>query len=812
MSKSQRIRWSNIAILCDCYRKIPRDRILLALITGSIPALATSAHAANPAITISVNATANKKPINPNVYGVAYGTAATLADMNVPLNRLGGNNTSRYNWQLNADNRGMDWYFESIGDTSAVAGERGDTFIQSSKSAGAQAMITIPMVGYVAKLGTGRAKLSSFSIKKYGAQTGSDAQWFPDAGNGVSAAAGNPNITGNNPLDANVAANSVFQQAWIQHIVTKWGTAANGGLKYYLMDNEPSIWFSTHRDVHPAGPKMDEILAKILDYGGKVKAVDPSALVVGPEEWGWSGYLYSGYDQQYGAQHGWNLHPDRDAHGGMDYLPWLLQQLSKNNVATGKRILDVFTVHCYPQGGEFGNDTSTAMQLLRNRSTRQLWDPTYVDQSWINTPVNLVPRLKSWVNQYYPGTKIGITEYSWGADSHINGATAQADILGILGREGVDMAARWVAPTAGTPAYNAFKMYRNYDGAKSVFGDVSVQDTVPDPDTVSSFAATRTSDGALTVTIINKTLSGDTPVSLTVTGFTGNQVAQVYQLRATNTIQRLADLQVSSGNVLSITVPQQSITTVVMPKSGTPVTPPAVPSHVAATPGNTVVNLTWDVSPGAMYYDIYRSVAGGAYALLTRVTANSYSNSQLTNGALYSYKLCAGNLGGKSAFSTPVSATPKIVPTDASKYNFESSVQGWSTDGGILTGATIATAQAFAGTHSLAINIASPASGGTNYCSVATPAVPVGQTVTFHVWIPAGSTISSIQPYALQGASGGWAWTGSWTGIASLKTNAWNTITVTVPASAAVPLYALGVEVTTTGAWTGTAYIDAVNW
>src|SRR5205823_3049564 len=123
----------------------------------------------------------------------------------------------------------------------------------------------------------------------------------------------------------------------------------------------------------------------------------------------WSGYLYSGYDQQYGAQHGWNLHPDRDAHGGMDYLPWLLQQLNQNNIATGKRILDVFTVHCYPQGGEFGNDTSTTMQLLRNRSTRQLWDPNYVDQSWIGTQVNLVPRLKGWVNQYYPGTKIGIT-------------------------------------------------------------------------------------------------------------------------------------------------------------------------------------------------------------------------------------------------------------------------------------------------------------------------------------------------------------------------------------------------------------------
>ena len=78
---------------------------------------------------------------------------ATLSDLNILLNRNGGNNTSRYNWKLNADNRANDWFFESIADASAVAGERGDTFIASSKAAGAQAMLTIPMIGWVAKLG-----------------------------------------------------------------------------------------------------------------------------------------------------------------------------------------------------------------------------------------------------------------------------------------------------------------------------------------------------------------------------------------------------------------------------------------------------------------------------------------------------------------------------------------------------------------------------------------------------------------------------------------------------------------------------------
>ena len=63
-----------------------------------------------------------------NIYGVAHATTAQLNDLNSPLNRNGGNNTTRYNWQLNADNRANDWYFESIPEPSAVAGERGDTF------------------------------------------------------------------------------------------------------------------------------------------------------------------------------------------------------------------------------------------------------------------------------------------------------------------------------------------------------------------------------------------------------------------------------------------------------------------------------------------------------------------------------------------------------------------------------------------------------------------------------------------------------------------------------------------------------------
>src|SRR5919205_2384172 len=98
-------------------------------VTASVLLSARGGVEAQSAVTITVDAAANRHPIDPNIYGLAYASTAQLQELRVPLHRQGGNNTSRYNWQLNADNRGSDWYFESIGDASATPGERGDTFI-----------------------------------------------------------------------------------------------------------------------------------------------------------------------------------------------------------------------------------------------------------------------------------------------------------------------------------------------------------------------------------------------------------------------------------------------------------------------------------------------------------------------------------------------------------------------------------------------------------------------------------------------------------------------------------------------------------
>jgi hypothetical protein len=537
-------------------------------------------------VSITADAGLNRHAINPLIYGVAFASSNDLSDLNFPINRLGGNIESRYNWQLNAHNRNASWYFVSNDDGSPTPAGWADAFVANTRNGGAEPMITIPTIGWMPKLGPGRSMLASYSVAKYGPQMVTDPYW-PDAGNGMASPSGVA-ITNNDPTDANFPTNSLFQQAYVQHLTNVWGTSASGGVRYYLLDNEPSIWFLVQQDVHPQGPTMQEILDKFFDYAGMIKAVDPSANVGGPEEWGWPGYFYSGYDQQNPG------YQDRAAHGGWDYMPWMLDQIRQHDAATGQRLLDFFTLHGYPQGNGQGvyefhdvvDDISVTAQLLRNRSTRLLWDTNYVDVSWIHDVVKLLPRMKAWVAAYYPGTRTGITEYSWGGDSHINGATAQADVLGIFGREGLDLATRWNTPAAGTPTRLSMKMFRNYDGNKSTFGDTSIFAGGPDPDTVSVFGAVRSSDGALTVMVINKQLTTDAALTMNLTNFSASDTAQVWQLTSANTITRLSDVSLVR-DTLSTTVPRQSITLFVVPAKI--VAPPPRPAltNAAMTAGNT---------------------------------------------------------------------------------------------------------------------------------------------------------------------------------------------------------------------------------
>jgi len=127
------------------------------------------------------------------------------------------------------------------------------------------------MLPWVAKVGSNRSKLASFSIAKYGAQTGADYSYFPDAGNGILTSGSF--VPNNDPNDANVANSTSMQQEWAQHLVQKWGNASGNGPRYYILDNEHSIWHQTHRYVHPVGARMDEVRDLMINYAAALKGV-----------------------------------------------------------------------------------------------------------------------------------------------------------------------------------------------------------------------------------------------------------------------------------------------------------------------------------------------------------------------------------------------------------------------------------------------------------------------------------------------------------------------------------------------------------
>src|SRR5262249_1267017 len=157
---------------------------------------------------------------------------------------------------------------------------------------------------------------------------------------------------------------------------------------------------------------------------------------------------------------------------------------------SGVRVIDYLDIHYYPQaaGVSLSSDESEGTQSARLRSVKSLYDPNYIDESWIAQPVRLIPRMKEWIASYCPGTKLTITEYHWGNDQGFTAALAQAEVLAIFGREGVDLATRWVAPAADTLVEDAFKLFLNYDGAGGRVAGTSVRAVSTNVDTVAAYA------------------------------------------------------------------------------------------------------------------------------------------------------------------------------------------------------------------------------------------------------------------------------------------------------------------------------------
>lgn len=421
---------------------------------------------------IAVDAAQGVHTISPFIYGLNGASADLLSALRPTVNRWGGNPTTRYNWRLgNAWNAGSDWEYRN-GDYDYRGASASDDFVRDAQKSSAEVVLTVPTLGWVAK--NNDTSTCSFPTDDGGC---SDANKATCEKPGALA----------NPKRANVRSDVASIVAWMRHLNT-----AKLPVRFIAMDNEPELWGYTHYDVHPTCTTYDEIRDTYLAYASAVRAVAPKAELLGPVTCCWYFYWNSAAGEN-----------DRAAHDDQDFLPWFLQQVRTHDAKAGTRTLDVLDIHFYPEG-LYNNTSDPATDAHRLRSTRALWDPTYTDESWINQPIALIPRMKKLIEQNYPGTKFSMSEWNWGADTTVPGALALADVLGILGREDVYLANYWRYPEPGSPGFYAFKLFTNYDDQGGRFASTSIQATSNAPDRVSAYAGSDASKQRLTLMLINK--------------------------------------------------------------------------------------------------------------------------------------------------------------------------------------------------------------------------------------------------------------------------------------------------------------------
>ena len=506
---------------------------------AAIAAVLLASAAPAQTVTIAIDASQDRRAIDPRIYGVNFGSDALHADLRFPLRRHGGNSTTRYNWELDTHNTAFDWFFQNIVDGDGVnlpAGSTANQFVAATRAQGGDAIVTLSMIGWTPK---DRQKRWGFSVAKYGPQTSNEciAAGFPfwctaDSGNGECTSGPNcvdGTIRNNDPLDTSKPVGVPFAADWVSHLVSQHGTADAGGVKFYALDNEPMLWNSTHRDVHPVPPDYDEVWTKGLATALAVKQRDPGAKVLGPDTWGYCDLYTSAKDAAVGPS--CTNGADRAAHGGLPFVEWYTKQVCDYANANGGQLpVDYIDVHWYPQ--DFLNDADAASTARRLRMLKSLYHPSYVDESWIGANVRLIPQLRDWIDARCANAKpgIAITEYNYGPDDSPTGALAQAEALAIFGREGVSLATRWTAPEPGTRTVDAFRMFLDYDGANSRVIGTSVRATSSNIDEVSSYAV-QADDGRLFVLLFNKATTAKVTQITYATPPTG--LMQMYRFDAT---------------------------------------------------------------------------------------------------------------------------------------------------------------------------------------------------------------------------------------------------------------------------------------
>ncbi len=453
---------------------------------GSSGSLITPGAPGSADVQFVVHTDLDRHAISPLIYG--SNVTSDLASSRNPVIRMGGNRLTAWNWENNASNAGSDYLFQNDGllETSNTPGQAVTDLVNQTSSAQAALVLTVPIVDYVAadKNGGGDVRNSgsnylSTRFRQNRATKGAALSLTPDA------------------TDA-----YVNQDEFVNWVKNAWPSLR----VIYSLDNEPDLWSATHAEVHPIAVGYVELVTRNITFATMIKSVAPSAEVCGPASYGWGGYV--------------DLQSAPDAAGKGEFLDYYLSKVHQAATTAGHRLVDYLDLHWYPEatgGGQrvTGTQTDAATVAARVQAPRSLWDPTYVESSWIestiaNQPIALIPRMREKIAANDPGMRLAFTEWNYGAGQDISGAVATADVLGVFGREAVGLATNWPLASNESYTYAAFRAFRNYDGAGGAFGDTSVQATTSDLPTATIYGSVDAASGRPVIVLINKSTSSRT--------------------------------------------------------------------------------------------------------------------------------------------------------------------------------------------------------------------------------------------------------------------------------------------------------------
>jgi hypothetical protein len=523
-------------------------------------------------VTFVINTSKGLRAISPLIYGVnadkSVGSVSSfntmVAETRPGLIRMGGNRWTAYNWENNDSNAGSDYEYENDDFLTASTKPAAAVVptVKAAETEGATALVTVPIAGYVSADRNPPGNVENSGPDYLSTRFRIDEPTEP----------GGPTLT------PNLKDKYVYQDQFVyvlHHEVPKEPIM-------FSLDNEPDLWDSTHSEIHPVATTYAELLSKDLEYAKAVKAVLPDALVTGPVNYGWEGYL--------------TLQSASDSAADGDFLDWWMTEVRLADKKAGKTLINDLDLHWYPEatGGGIritGTDTAPAVVAAREQAPRSLWDKSYVEDSWItqdtldNKGIDLIPRLQGMIKKYNPGMNLDLSEWNYGGGQSISGGIATADVLGIFGRYGVHASAVWPLNSNESYTFGAFAMYRNYNGKGASFGNMEVSATTTNKVDSSVCASIDKADpGHVVIVAINKSLTA-TPTTIDLEGGQSATSAAVYKLtRASSTAQTAKGLKTSSKNVFSYTMPAQSVTVIVPATSGSSTTSRHLPPKQTTVP------------------------------------------------------------------------------------------------------------------------------------------------------------------------------------------------------------------------------------